>query len=230
MRFNCFLFDFDGTLVNFGNNVNWQAALGQIADLYIKRGVPKYIVSKYSSNPFSLIVNSYDTILDSFSLPEAVRIWDEALRILEAEEVKGARKATPITGCMEVLQWLRQHKLRVGIVSENSGRVVSYVLRRFKMEKLVDVVMARSSRYRMKPYPDQILLCLRKIQQSTNTKLIVALVGDDLADIKAGKAAETYVIVVLTESREVLKRLLEAQPDCVIESLYELLALFEKKL
>lgn len=230
VKFNCLLFDFDGTLVNLGNNVNWQAALDQIADLYIKRGVPKHIVSKYSSNPFSLIVNSYDTILGALALPEAVRIWDEALEILEAEEVKGARKATPTKGCMEALQWLKQHELRVGIVSENSERVVSYLLRRFKMDKLVDVVIARSSRYRLKPYPDQILLCLRKIQQSTNTKLIAALVGDDVADVEAGKAAEIYVIVVLAESRVVLKRLLEAQPDCVIENLHELLALFEEKL
>lgn len=230
MQFNCFLFDFDGTLVDFGKNVNWQVARNQIADFYIKRGVPKYIVSKYPSNPFSLIVDTYDTILNAFSLPEAVSIWDEALRLLEEEEVKGARKATPIPGCMEVLQWLRQHKLKVGIVSENSSRVVSYLLRRFKLDTLVDVVMARSSRYRMKPYPDQIFLCLRKIQQSTNTRLISALVGDDAADVKAGKAAEIYVIIVLTETREVLKRLLEAQPDCVVESLHELLALFEKKL
>jgi putative hydrolase of the HAD superfamily len=225
IMFDCVLFDFDGTLVSFSQYVNWERACRRIVDLYIRKGLPKEIFSKYLCNPLSLVSHTNEELLKILPKEKALRISEEALRILDAEEFEALPKATIIAGCEEVLRWLRRQGVHVGVVSPNSGQIVSYLLRRHQLRGFVEAIVGRDPRLKIKPYPEQVLSCLERLGCRRERTAFITVDEDG---IKAAKASGVHAIVVLSGSIHSVSRLLDAKTDSIVEDFKALLALFQQ--
>jgi beta-phosphoglucomutase-like phosphatase (HAD superfamily) len=223
--FGCVIFDFDGTLIELGQYVNWDKVCRPIIDLYASAGIPKDVVRRYSHNPLLLMANTYDDLFKALPEEGAYKILEKASHILEVEEFLAISKATAIPGCEEVLRWLKAQKVHVGLISSNSGRIISYLLKKFKLNNFIDNVVGREARVRMKPYSDQLHLCLERIGfRSEGTALVAA----DEDAVRAARASGIHVIVVLSGSVHTIGRLLDARTDSIVENLHELLSLFQQ--
>lgn len=223
--FDCVIFDLDETLISFGRHVNWERACRRIVDLYLWRGVPKEIFGRYICNPLSLMSNTQEEIFKVFPREKALKILDEASRILDLEEFEALPRATVVPGCEEVLRWLRGRGVHVGIVSSNSWQVVSYLLKKLKLRGFVESVVGRAPNIKLKPHPEQVLLCLEKMGCQRERTALVAVDEDG---VRAGKASGVHVIIILSSSKHSIARLLDAETDSIVENLKALPSLFQQ--
>jgi len=219
MKVGCVVFDFDLTLVNLSEFVDWGRAQWLIIQTYIKHEVPENLVRQHSQGGLLSLLNGvYEELLRRFSLDEAESIQAEAFKAIEECEAKGVSKARLMPRCLEALRWLKGKGLKIGIVSSNSGEVVNEIMRLHGLDSFIDAVIAREVRYRLKPHPDQFIACMKKTGcEPQNT----VAVGDTSRDMMAAKAACILAIGVLTglTSKE---GLLAAGAAKIIKSLYEL--------
>lgn len=219
MKVNCVIFDFDLTLVNLSDFVDWGRARWLIIQTYLKHGVPKNLVRKHSQGGLLSVLNGvYEELLRLFSPDEAESIQAKAFKAMEECEAEGIFNARLMPGCLEALQWLRGKGLEIGIVSSNSGGVINEILRLHGLDSFIDVAVARDVRYRMKPHPDQFIACMKKIGcEPQNT----VAVGDASRDMRAAKEADILAIGVLTglASKEEFSA---AGADKIISDLHEL--------
>jgi len=127
-----------------------------------------------------------------------------------------------IPGSIELLHDLHARGIRLGIAT-SSGRELPF-LDRWGVRHLFSGIVGREDVEIRKPHPEPVLKCLGHLCFDPHE---VVYVGDSPADIRAGKAAGSYTVGVLTGTspREVLD--LE-DPDHILESvagLYNILLL-----
>lgn len=219
MKVGCVVFDFDLTLVNLSEFVDWGRARWLIIQTYLKHGVPENIVRQHSqSGLLSMLNGVYKELLRRLSPDKAGKIQTEAFKALEECEAEGTFNARPMPGCLKALRWLKSKGIKIGIASSNSEEVVNEILRIHGLNSFIDVVIARDVRYRMKPHPDQFIACMKKIGcEPQNT----VAVGDASRDMMAAKEAGILAIGVLTglASKEEFSA---AGADKIVRDLHEL--------
>jgi len=219
IEIKCVIFDFDLTLVNLSDFVDWGRAQWLIIQTYIKHGVSENLVRQHSQGGLLSLLNGvYEELLRRFSPDKAESIQAEAFKALEEWEAEGIFKARLMPRCLEALQWLKGKGLEIGIVSSNSDGVVNEILRLRGLDSFIDVVIARDVRYRLKPHPDQFIACMKKMGcEPQNT----VAVGDTSRDMVAAREAGILAIGVLTglTSKEGLSAAGAAK---IIRSLHEL--------
>jgi len=120
--------------------------------------------------------------------PPAVR--RRGMAILAAHEGEAARRAGFNDGAGELLELLRQHKLKTAIVTRNSRECVEIVMRNLGFT--VDAIVARSDAP-PKPSPRPLLLACRRLDLQPHE---VIFVGDYAFDRQAGANAgiKTYIV------------------------------------
>jgi len=99
-----------------------------------------------------------------------------------------------IEGAAETLERMRRRGIAIGIATSATNETLE-VFKRSGLDKLAQVLITRKEVPRMKPAPDSILECLRRLG---NTPQEGVYVGDAPIDIMAGKAAGTFTVGVLT--------------------------------
>jgi HAD superfamily hydrolase (TIGR01509 family) len=122
-----------------------------------------------------------------------------------------------IPGSVELLRDLHTKGVRLGIAT-SSGRALPF-LDRWGVRSLFTGIIGREDVENRKPHPEPVLKCLGYLQLDPRE---VVYIGDSPIDIRAGKAAGSYTVGVLTgtSTHEVLH--LE-NPDHILESVAELL-------
>ena len=163
-RLRAVLFDFDGTLTHPG-------ALDFPA---IKREV--------GCPPDEFVL---EWIL---ALPAGERRDDAALT-LERFELAAADASAPNEGAEELVRWLRDQGLAVGVLTRNGLSAVVRALRRFTALTVddFDVVVTRDDGHLApKPAPDGVLHAAAAMGATPEETLVV---GDFLLDMRAGRAA-----------------------------------------
>jgi beta-phosphoglucomutase-like phosphatase (HAD superfamily) len=223
--FSCVIFDFDGVLVNLNDYVDWDRARRKIVDLYLRRGISRDIIDRYAHNPLSLMAKTYDELFKILPKEEALKTLEEASRILELEEYKALFKATLVPGCEETLLWLRKRGVRMGVASSNSERIVLRLLKMFRIEEFFESIVGRIPKIRMKPYPEQIQLCLDRMKCLKGNAAFVAIDEDG---IKAAKTLGIHAIVIISGLKHPDTRIINTETDTIVESLRALIYFFEQ--
>lgn len=173
-RFPAVLFDFDGTLTH-PDSLDFPALRAAI-------GCP----------PGTLILEYIE------ALPtEEERILRR--KILADFELAAARASVPNDGAEEMVGTLRDHGIRVGILTRNTRSSIMASLVNFTKisERDFQVIVTRESEGRPKPHPDGVLAAARALGVAPPRMLVV---GDFVFDIEAGKAAGCPT-VLLTNGR-----------------------------
>lgn len=219
MEIRCVVFDFDCTLVNLAPFVDWGRARQLVIQTYRKQGVPEHLVIRYIGDSLFFMLNEiYDKMSARLSPNKAREIQAAAYVALEECEAEAIYNAQPMPGSLETIRWLKNRNIKVGIASSNSGRVIKEILSLHGLSPFVDAIAARDAHYRMKPYPDQFLLCMKKLGCKPQNSIAV---GDRGSDMVSAKEVGILSIGLLTGSTG-RQELLASGADEVIRSLHEL--------
>jgi len=142
----------------------------------------------------------------------------EAARILEQFETEAARRSVPNDGAEEIVAYIRDLNVKIGIISRNSLASIEIALRNFESVGMADfdVVLSRDDPFNPKPSPEGILAAAARLG---TTAAQVLVVGDFVFDIEAGHNAGALT-AYLTNRNPAHAWL--RPPDFTIRSLREL--------
>ncbi len=200
-------FDVDGTLVNtrgwIGQVVNEtfrDIGIAPVEPGYFAGLLKKGIGMKYHLTEVEKKPELYPKAKEAF-----IRHYSEKLGSL-----------TLFDGVEELLEELREEKIKTGIFTSQHAQMLRLTLERFRFP--VDLALSRDDVINGKPAPDQIILLCEKLSVEPKKALAV---GDWTGDIEAGKSAGTRTAGVLTGlcTREELEK---KEPDYIIENVAEI--------
>ena len=214
------VFDFDGTLavlnINFGlmreRILQWMKSFGIDEDRIKER----YLLE---------IIDEVDRLLKTEIAPsEAERFYQGAHQILREIEFEAAAGGRLIPGSKETLSFLREKRMKVGIVTRNCEEAVRRVFP--DIDAYCDAFVSRNSVKRVKPHPDHLTSVMKALQVSDGEAMMI---GDHVLDIQAGKGVGMKTVGVLTGyiKREEFER---AGADYILRDVSEIRQLLEDKI
>jgi len=96
----------------------------------------------------------------------------------------------PCPGIYDVLEFLQQHRIPMGIISNGLGKGYGHdVLQTFELEKFFEVTVFREDISRAKPHPEPLLHALQQMGSTPNAEDVIWYIGDRNKDVKAAIAA-----------------------------------------
>jgi HAD superfamily hydrolase (TIGR01509 family) len=205
------IFDVDGTLAN-SVGFFYEVAL----EILIRAGAPP--VSK--ERVYELMRHGDVAPLEKLFPPNYPDPAVALKRIVDNRMHEWMRRyhdeTEAIPGSVELLHDLHARGLRLGIAT-SSGRALPF-LDRWGVRRLFSGIVGREDVQSRKPHPEPVLKCLGHLGLDPHE---VVYVGDSPIDIRAGKAAGSYTVGVLTGTspHEVLHR---EDPDHILASVAQL--------
>ncbi len=166
-------------------------------------------------------------------------IWDRAIPMGipdREQKIKDCRRTIPqvyrevfervkpFPGLDTVLQGLKKYGIRLGALTSSWAPAV-HPLHQHTLTSYFVTIITQEEGFPQKPAPDGILECLRRMEVTPDHAIVA---GDSPLDIRAGKAAGTLTIGVLTGIGN--RSQLEAEsPTIIIEELSQILSLLNIK-
>jgi len=123
-----------------------------------------------------------------------------------------------------VFEGLEARAVKIGTVT-SSWKSVFEPLHEAALTNYIDVFISREDGFPLKPAPDGIIECMRRLEVQPNNTIVV---GDTTMDIEAGQLAGTATIGVLSGLADKIQ-LEEAKPDTIVSSIGDLCNLFNIK-
>jgi len=204
------IFDWDGTLADTKKAVvqSFQKTLGEagcrVSDEFIERrigiGTKKTIIEAFRECHMRRDVSTLEKLAN-----EKIRIQAELTDIV-----------TLFDGVNELLEAL-QGRIKIGLATMSSRKVVDKLLPEKKIESCFDVVVTADEIVKPKPDPEIFLVSAARLGVKPEDCVVVE---DSVFGVRAAKAAEMRCIAVSSGvySRE---ELAEENPDLMIDSLVE---------
>ncbi|MFQ6011656.1 MAG: HAD family hydrolase [Nitrososphaerales archaeon] len=220
----CVIFDLDNTIVNLGDFVDWQGAKDSAYKCYLENGVSVDILDSAAGKKMDFLSNVQSELMKIHPPEKVVEIQDDVSRHICNFELKGAQNAIPMPGALDTLSWLKTEGFRMGIASSNCDPSVELALRSAGLSRFIEAIVGRNGRLMMKPNPEQVVVCLSKLNELPERSIMV---GDTILDAMAAKAAGLIFAGVPT-GRHSKEQLIEVGADHVISSLSNLPSLISK--
>jgi len=128
--------------------------------------------------------------IDSLGSPQLRR---KALKEVDEFEREAAAKARPHDGAEELIGFLRDHDIRIGILTRNSRKAVQIALGNFRAtgSRHFDQIITRDDPVNPKPSGDGVRLAARRLEVPAEEMLVV---GDFPLDIEAGHRAGAITV------------------------------------
>src|SRR5262245_29527076 len=198
MLITAVVFDFDGTLTEPGS-IDFAAIREAI-------GCP-----------------SRQPILEHIENLPSKALQENCRRILDQFEIRAAQDSRPNAGAEDLVRYLQDRKLKLGIISRNSLGSIRRALENFSSigASDFDAIVSRDDFAIPKPSPDAILALSKRFSVPAEEMLIV---GDYIFDIEAGRRAGART-AFLTNRR--LSPPDDHLPDFTIDQLNELKEIIE---
>jgi len=207
MEFECFIFDFDGTLAHsepayreaFRHSIRLHTGLevneNEFRDFW--NVTPQEVLSRYS-------VEMLEEMLVSFE---------------EHYYANHHHHLTPYNGIAELLESLKNRGAGIAVVSLKPRRAGELEIDFTGLRSLIDVSVWGDDVEKPKPEPDGVLSAMAGLGADPRVTLVI---GDSPADIMMGRAAGTRTAAALWggSSRE---RLMAQSPDLMLEAPIDLL-------
>jgi HAD superfamily hydrolase (TIGR01549 family) len=213
------VFDLDATLVNLGGFVDWRKAHENIIQSYLEYDCdPKIVQTCSAKGLFNMIEEMHQHLLYKNGVEKANQIQHSVYQLLSDYEKIGADSCTLMEGCTDILEWLREKKIPLGICTSNSKRTAEVALNVQGINDYFQVVIGRTVGIPMKPHPAQLQKCFVELNVNPINSIMV---GDSHKDVIAGKklGAFTVGIPVYFTRIELMKN---AGVDVILDNLSEL--------
>ncbi|MFX1363719.1 MAG: HAD family hydrolase [Promethearchaeota archaeon] len=228
MTFKFYIFDLDGTLLDLGNIRAYAEKIFTLTLLTLN--APK-IPNREERLKFWLAGNEFIKILNKWGILEPRNFWKIYDKI-DFEQRKVLIKQNKIglfNDVIEILQEIYKKSNRLAILTNTTGYVVDYILKKFNIIDFFHDIFSMGPGINesfAKPSPKGIFSILRKFNYNPkNSKAL--MIGDSIVDIIAAKKANISSCLIKRQFKIETKPYdqWEFQPDYVIESLTELIDL-----
>ena len=224
-KLDAIVFDMDATLVDLGGFVDWKQAHVDVDAAYIELGCNPETVEEYSAKGlFPMLEHMYEELQNERGKEEAFKIQEAVYHILGEYEAIGANSCTLMDGCVDVLEWLKEEQIPLGICTSNSPKSAETALRLQGIRDYFKVVVGRTVDNPMKPHPAQLEICFSELGVDPKQSMMV---GDSHKDIVAGKRLGAYTVGIPVYFTRV-DLMKEAGVDVIIDSLNELRGVIER--
>jgi HAD superfamily hydrolase (TIGR01549 family) len=176
-------------------------------------------IHSYSANQlFNMLELIYQDIKEKRGEVVASEIYDSADSILIEYERIGADSCILMDGCMEVLDWLREKRMPLGICTSNSLRAAEYALKAQGISEYFQIIVGRTKEYQIKPDSAQLAKCFDELKIDPRRGLMV---GDSHKDIIAGKQLGCFTVGVPVYFTRI-DLMKQAGVDVIIDTLVDL--------
>ena len=223
-KLDSIVFDMDATLVDLGGFVEWRKAHEEIVEAYLKYDCNPSVVQDCSAKGlFNMLELMYEQLKKDRGQEEAYKVQESVYTILGVYEATGANSCTLMEGCIDVLEWLKEEGITLGICTSNSPKSAETALQLQGIRDYFKIVVGRTVDHPMKPHPAQLEICFNELGANPKNSMMV---GDSHKDIMAGKSLGAYTvgIPVYFTRVDLMKK---AGVDVIIESLNELRSVIE---
>jgi pyrophosphatase PpaX len=211
-KINCVLFDLDGTLID---------SIPLIRESFrftVKKVLGKELPDEVLLANVGRPLEEQMKIISPEKAKELVQVYREHNHRYHDQMVK------PIEGIEELLRWLRQKNVKIGVVTSKSEWLAKRGLQVCKLDNYVDAVVAADHVEKPKPDCEPVEKCARMLDCRPEESVFI---GDSPYDIEAGKKCGAITIGVPFGPfrKEVLQ---EKNPDYIVESVSDLMKLISE--
>lgn len=164
------------------------------------------------------------------ALADAHEIDEQQVDDLELSQVLGrfsrayadspSRYSRLYPGVLRFLEWLKEEKVIVALVTNKPNEFVGPVLKAVGIEEHFAMALGGDSLARKKPDPAPLLHVLERFDIAADNALMV---GDSRSDIRAGKAAGVATLAV-SYGYNHGEPIARSEPDWIVDSLAELIS------
>jgi phosphoglycolate phosphatase len=157
---------------------------------------------------------------------------DEAARATEAfaqayEEIVAAGRIAPIDGALDVFVTLRQHDVKIALTTGFAPRTRDALITSLGWSEYVDLALSPADSGRGRPAPDMILDAMKRLGILDGGA--VAVVGDTVSDLEAGKNAGVRAVVGVLSGAHDRATLLMAPHTDLIDDINGLIGVLTRK-
>lgn len=100
----------------------------------------------------------------------------------------------PCPGIFDLLDLCKENNIRMGLVSNGLGKGYGHdILEKFDLNDYFDITIFREDIQRSKPYPDPLLVALKRLPKQPDENDVIWYIGDRRKDILAAVAAKTHL-------------------------------------
>ncbi|MFX0005299.1 MAG: HAD family hydrolase [Promethearchaeota archaeon] len=226
MKFDCYIFDLDGTLLDLGN-IGFYA--DQILVETLKKIGVKRIPSKIERRELWYSGGKFQPILKKWGIPESIAFWKyydktdfEKRKILLMNNQLSLYNNVVIL--LDQIYNYKENK-KLAICTNTADYIVDYFLKHFEINNYFHEIfsMRGNNQEFAKPSPKGILTILENFK-IISRKDTAIMVGDSINDIKAAKAANISSCLInhMKRNENKLFKKWIVQPDYVIGNLSDL--------
>jgi phosphonatase-like hydrolase len=220
------VFDMAGTVVNEDNVVykTLQKAINKYGyevelDFVLEHGAGK---EKHQAIKDILTASDYDEIDERSDV-----VFEVFKKFLK--EAYDSLDVTSFEGVEDLLSQIWDTDIKIALNTGYNGQTAKKLLRKINWKKGLhyDVLVTADDAKNGRPQPDMILIAMEKLGVKDPSKVLKA--GDSIIDIEEGKNAKCGLTVGVTTGAHSRKQLESADPDYVLDSLYELMTILNLK-
>jgi HAD superfamily hydrolase (TIGR01509 family) len=208
------IFDLDGTLID-----SLEVYYQDLKEIFRRMGLPPVsradVLRVMRSN-----LSPWETFIPA-DIPNQKEFIQRCIAIdREIWPTIYQKKAHLFPGSKSTIKFLFQKGIKLGVVTSGwqEDNEINQLLSKEGIFSYFEAIIMKTDTHRSKPAPDPILICLERLAVDSASAIYV---GDAPDDIRAGKAAGTRTVAVLSGvgTVEMLKPL---DPDWIIQGVEEI--------
>ncbi len=178
-RFDGFLFDLDGTLLDTYEDMG--NALNTVLDNHNKPPLPLQAIRPFVSKGGMVMV-----CLAFKCKPESTQSWALWHELLDSYLQAISVRTTLFAGMDSILEAVESSGRKWGIVTNKPAFLTEPLLRALQLDRRAGCVVSGDTLSEKKPHPAPLLHACKQINTDPNRTLYI---GDDERDVEAGRAA-----------------------------------------
>ena len=206
MKYNHFIFDLDGTLVNSASEI-YNSVKHICSENNLTIPDQEYIKKMTGSPPSEFFIDHGCRKEDTTRLVKEFR---------DHLKVHAGDQKNIFPGVIDLLQYISNNNYRISLATTKPTELAKTLLNRYGISKYFDHIQGTDSGLKHKPSPDIINICLEKAKKGK-----AVMIGDTIYDIKAANNAGIESIAI-THGAHSEFELRNERPSCIVNNIRSL--------